>query len=212
MGVSEPMQKSYERNKSNPDLIYLEKLVKLTGISHNELINRPIDIEKFRIPDRPKVTKEANEEIQNTSDNTQYLAGQLSMVERLITKLEKENESIRAEKEDLLKTLNKNQDLLDKAQNAIIEVLKPIKETIVSVKSNSETILADLAGIMNMTRADDLSMMEGTDKILGRESGTTAQEAHIVEHGLGVLAQETDTTPTTRKKNNGGKETQQGKA
>jgi transcriptional regulator with XRE-family HTH domain len=81
---------------------------------------------------------------------------------------------------------------LERAQNTINEVLKPILEKTDKIEANSITIIDRLAQVRQMTRADDLEIMEGTDKILGRESGTTAIRAGIVEHALGAKDEDID--------------------
>lgn len=110
-----------------------------------------------------------------------------------------------------IKEEEKNKELISiikdlaKGQNEIKEALQPIK-------ANSETILADLKEVRDMTRADDLSMMEGTDKILGRESGETAKEAHIVEHALAAPDLNIDKNDSNDKQNSSSTRRRQRKA
>jgi hypothetical protein len=98
---------------------------------------------------------------------------------------------------------------LAKGQNEIKEVLKPLKEKTEAIEANSKTIISNLARVEHLTRADDLSMMEGTDKILGRESGATATEAGTFELVLGASDEDIDTTISSDKPDSSGKETQQ---
>lgn len=103
-------------------------------------------------------------------------------------------------------------DTIKKAEEREQKLLMLLEKDILAIKANSETIIADLQQVSQMTRADDLSMMEGTDKILGRESGTTAIEAGIVEHALGEPDEDIDTKVSNHKQDNSGKGRQQGKA
>lgn len=91
-------------------------------------------------------------------------------------------------------------------------LLALLEKDITAVKANSDTILSNLAHVQRMTRADDLSMMEGTDRILGRESGTTAIEAGIVEHAYAEEDKDIDKKISSDKQDNSGKVKQKGKA
>jgi transcriptional regulator with XRE-family HTH domain len=86
-------------------------------------------------------------------------------------------EDAKSEKNTLLKTLNRNQDLLDKAQNAIIEVLKPIKEKTEELLTNSNTTLDRLSIVETIVRSDDTVIMNNQDRQNGNEVGTSAKEA-----------------------------------
>jgi transcriptional regulator with XRE-family HTH domain len=104
---------------------------------------------------------------------------------------------------------NKAEDAARKAEERERELLGILKENILTIKANSEKTLIGLQGIRNMTRADDLSMMEGTDKILGREPGATALEAGIVELSLRDPDQDIHTNVANDTKGKPGKGMQQ---
>jgi hypothetical protein len=85
-----------------------------------------------------------------------------------------------------------------------------LEKDITSIKSNSETIQADLEQVARMVRADDMEIMEGTDKTLGRESGTTALRASIVERAFSEADKEDHTNPSNDKQDKQDKAKQQG--
>lgn len=168
MGVTLPMQKSYERNKSQPDIIYMEKLEQMTGLSSRQLRTDAINTEILS-KKVAKVTEEHFSELKSINDVLPL--GDLKVTLKDYVDLLNEYK-------------NKAEDAAKKAEERERELLSILKENIITIKANSEKTLNDLQGIKNMTRADDLSMMEGTDKILGREPGVTALEAGIVELSL----------------------------
>lgn len=101
---------------------------------------------------------------------------------------------------------------LERAQNTINEVLKPIKENITTIKTNSETIQADLEQVARMVRADDLTTMDALDRLEGREAGTSSTEASIVERAFSEADQDIDTNDSSGKRGNSGTKRRQGKA
>jgi transcriptional regulator with XRE-family HTH domain len=137
-----------------------------------------------------------------------FLAGKLESKEETIQQVEARRQDAVAMSLKMEAHYNDMKNALERAQETINEVLKPIKETVIAIKSNSEATLVDLQQIRNMTRADDLSIMEGTDKILGRELGTTATEASIVEHALGAPDEDIDMKDSNHKDDNASKEKQ----
>lgn len=100
----------------------------------------------------------------------------------------------------------------NKAEEREKRLLALLEKDMTVLKSNSETIQADLEQVARMVRADDMEMMEGTDKTLGRESGTTALRAGIVERAFSEADKETHTSDSKGKKGNSGRAKQQGKA
>jgi transcriptional regulator with XRE-family HTH domain len=104
---------------------------------------------------------------------------------------------------DLKVTLKDHFDLLkqiaDEAKKEKERLYNLLENKLADLVSNSKTILADLQDASRMTRADDLTMMRGTDRILGREDGASAKEAHILERALGEDDEETDTKDSDNK-------------
>jgi hypothetical protein len=105
-----------------------------------------------------------------------YLAGQLAMAERLIAKLEENNEEAKEDKNKLFKAL-------EEAQKAINEVLKPIKEQTAEILTSSKKIDEGLQSLKTEVAAENGEIMATLDQIAGNEIGTTAARAGTVEIG-----------------------------
>lgn len=113
-------------------------------------------------------------------------------------------------KGDLIVTLKDYVTLLietkNKAEQRERRLLALLEKDMSMLKTNSETILADLQQVAQMTRADDLTMMDSQDRIEGREVGTSSTEASIVEHAFSQEGAEDDTTDSNDKQDSSGRE------
>ena len=98
----------------------------------------------------------------------------------------------------------------NKAEEMERRLLALLEKDVRAIKTNSETIQADLEQVARMVRADDMEIMEGTDKTLGREVGTTALRASIVERAFSEADKDPDTNPSNDKQGNQGKAKRQG--
>jgi hypothetical protein len=101
---------------------------------------------------------------------------------------------------------------LAKGQKEINEVLKPIKENVIAIKSNSETIQSDLEVLTGVVRSDDEVLLKGTDRILGREEGASSTEAGIGERAFLDSNKEDHKIDSNDKLGNSGKGRRQRKA
>jgi transcriptional regulator with XRE-family HTH domain len=99
----------------------------------------------------------------------------------------------------------------NKAEEREQRLLALLEKDMSVLKTNSETIQADLEQVARMVRADDMEIMEGTDKALGRESGTTALRAGIVERAFSEADKESHTTDSKDKRDSLSKGRRQGK-
>lgn len=117
---------------------------------------------------------------------------------------------------DLKVTLKDHFDLLkqiaEEAKREKERLYNLLENKLGDLLSNSKTILADLAQVAQMTRADDLTMMDDLDRIEGREVGTSSTEASIVEHAFSHEEEDIDRNDATRKEDNAGKGKQKRKA
>ncbi len=100
-------------------------------------------------------------------------------------------------------------DRVKEAKERERELMTLLKGDIAKLKTNSETILDDLDQVGRMVRADDLEIMEGTDKVLGREPGETATRAGIVEHALEDRDEDNDMNESDGIVDSSGKEKRQ---
>jgi transcriptional regulator with XRE-family HTH domain len=91
-------------------------------------------------------------------------------------------------------------------------LLTLLESNLAEIKANSIAIKDQLVRVDHIIRSDDAEIMEGTDKILGREVGTTAIKAGIVELALGASDADIDTNPSRGKKGSSDKERRQRKA
>lgn len=115
--------------------------------------------------------------LESKEETIQQIDARRADAEATAKKMEQHYNDAKSEKDRLLKTLDKNQDLLEKAQNAIIEVLKPIQEKTEEILSNSNTTLERLSLVETIVRSDDTVIMNNQDLLNGNEVGTSAIEA-----------------------------------
>lgn len=119
-------------------------------------------------------------------------------------------------KGDLHVTLKDYVDILiDKARKAEereLRLLALLEKDMSVLKTNSETIQADIEQVARMVRADDLTIMDSQDRIEGREVGTSSTEASIVEHAFEASDEVDDMNISSDKQDNSGKVKQKGKA
>ena len=101
--------------------------------------------------------------------------------EEFAEKMESHYEDMKVEKAELIKTLNKNQIILDKAQDAILEVLKPIKEQTAEILINSKQTADHLAEFANEVRVEHRVLMDVADKAAGQQIGTSRAAAGNAE-------------------------------
>lgn len=103
-------------------------------------------------------------------------------------------------------------DTIKKAEEREQKLLMLLEKDISTIKTNSETIQADLQVLTGIVRSDDEVILKGTDRILGREEGASSTEAYIGERAFLDSDKEGHTSDSTDKEGSEGKERRQGKA
>jgi hypothetical protein len=102
-------------------------------------------------------------------------------------------------------------DTIKKAEEREQKLLMLLEKDISIIKSNSETIQADLEVLTGIVRSDDEVLLKGTDRILGREEGASSTEAYIGERAFLDSDKVSHTTDSKGKKGSSGKGRQQRK-
>lgn len=136
MGVTLPMQKTYEGGKSNPDIIYLEGLSKVSGIAMEQLKNSNLDYSLIS----EKVAKVTNAK---PVPDKLYGQAQISIQEYI--------DELRSDKKELQEVIRTN-------LTAIATMLSSLSR---HDQAYHETILRSLARLENRNE-DDLTLEAGT--------------------------------------------------
>jgi hypothetical protein len=114
---------------------------------------------------------------------------------------------------DLLKENKKKaEEAILKAEQREQRLMALLEKDIKTIKSNSETIQADLEVLTVIVRSDDEVLLKGTDRVLGREEGASSQEAYIGERAFLDSGKESHMTDSKGKQGNSGTKRRQRKA
>jgi transcriptional regulator with XRE-family HTH domain len=156
--------KTYENTSVRPKAFIIFNVSALAGISSDELENKKLIPEEIKINQTWLKKGEIDESNDNVkSPSADYLAGQLAMAERLIAKLEENNEEAKADKNKLFEALTET-------RQTINDLLKPMVASLKDIPPVLDTIVRN-------SNEHDKEIMKALDRLVGNQPGTLEKES-----------------------------------
>lgn len=156
--------KTYENTNVRPKAFVVFNVSLIGGVPSEEIENKKLKPEDIKI--NPIWIK--GDEKDDNDDNTKtpsadFLAGQLAMAERLIAKLEENNEEAKADK-------NKLFEALAETRQTINELLKPMVASLRDIPPVLDVIVRN-------SNEHDKEIMKALDRLVGNSPGTLEKES-----------------------------------